>query len=253
MTTSLRRPTGASQLAAWCEKMEHLHPDEVMGRQIMSEDLGTRVGTILNGIASGLIPMALFTPIYAIWSIFAWPVFGTVFFALAVAWSIYLAVSAGRLLRQSRSLPRETNADDARITKGMAIVSSIQGGLILTSGVTLALLGLWTWILPVVVLVVALHFFPMPWIFRRTIDFYLGTAMLIVAAVGLYLSTQGTVSWQTVWGVSGLGAAIVTSTYGLWMRLTASHVLRDFKALPVPISSEEEHSSPRAMPVESDI
>lgn len=197
----------------------------------MSNQLQTRIGTILNGTASGLIPMAIFTPVYAIWPIFAWPAPGIVFFLLAAAWSAYLAVSAARLLRLGRELPHETSADDARIAKGMAIVSSIQGGLILTSAVILALLGQWTWILPVVVLVVALHFFPMPWIFRRTIDYYLGTAMLIVAVIGLYLSAQSTVSWQITWAVVGIGAALVTSTYGLWIRLTAKRVLSDYEAL----------------------
>lgn len=198
----------------------------------MSDDLSKRVGTILNGTASGLIPMAIFTPVYAIWPVFAWPITGSVFFILALAWSIYLAMSAVRLLRYSRTLPRETNEDDARISKGMTVVSSIQGGLIVTSIVVLALLGLWAWILPAVVLVVALHFFPMPWIFHRTIDFYLGTAMLIVAVVGLYLSAQDTVTWQTTWAVVGIGAALVTSTYGLWIRLTARRVLREYDALP---------------------
>lgn len=197
----------------------------------VSDELATRIGTIVNGTASGLIPMAIFTPVYAIWPIFAWPFPGTVFFLLAAAWSIYLAVSAARLLRLSRDLPHETNVDDARITKWMTIVSSIQGGLILTSAIVLALTGLWTWILPIVVLVVALHFFPMPWIFRRTIDYYLGTAMLIVAVLGLYLSAQDAASWQITWTVVGIGAALVTSTYGLWIRLTARRVLNEHAAL----------------------
>lgn len=175
--------------------------------------------------------MAIFTPAYAIWPVFAWPAPGIVFFLLAAAWSAYLAVSAARLLRLARELPHETNADDARIAKGMAIVSSIQGGLILASAVVLALLGRWTWILPVVALIVALHFFPMPWIFRRTIDYYLGTAMLVVAAIGLFLSAQGAVVWQTTWAVIGIGAALVTSAYGLWIRRTAKRVLADYAAL----------------------
>ncbi len=77
----------------------------------------------------------------------------------------------------------------------MAIVSSIRGGLILASAVILALVGHRMWILPVVVLIVALHFFPMPWILRRTIDYYLGTGMLIAAATGLFLSAEATLSW----------------------------------------------------------
>ena len=115
--------------------------------------------------------------------------------------------------------------------------SHIQGGLILTSAVTLALIGHWTWILPVVVLIVALHFYPMTWIFRRTIDYYLGTAMLIVALIGLYLSAQDAVPWQTTWGITGIGATLVTSAYGLWIRLTARRVLTDYEALRRSIAS----------------
>lgn len=198
----------------------------------MTDELDSRVGTILNAIGSGLISMATFTPVYAIWPVFAWTIPGVVFFVLAAAWSAYLAVSGVRLMRLGRELPHETNADDARIAKGMAIAGGIQGGLILTSAVGLILLGPWTWILPVVVLVVALHFYAMPWIFRRTIDYYLGTAMLIVAAIGLYLAGQDTIPWQTTWAITGIGAALVTSAYGLWMGLTARRVLDEYRALP---------------------
>jgi len=197
----------------------------------VSDELETRVGTILGGTASGLIPMAIFTPFYAIWPAFTWLVPGVVFFVLAAAWSAYLAVSAARLLRLGRELPNETNAFDGRITKGMTVVSSIQGGLILTSVVVLGLLGLWVWVLPVVVLIVALHFFPMPAIFGRTIDYYLGAAMLAVAVTGLVFVSQGTVPWQVSWGVVGIGAALVTSGYGLWMRLTARRVLARYTAI----------------------
>lgn len=36
------------------------------------DDFNARVGPIVRGIASGLIPMAVFTPVYAIWPVFAW-------------------------------------------------------------------------------------------------------------------------------------------------------------------------------------
>ena len=196
----------------------------------MSNDLSTRVGTVLNGTASGLVPMAVFTPVYAVWAVIAWPIPGGIFFAIALAWAATLAVQAGRIFTLARTRPRETNALDARITKGMTVVSSIQGGLIVVSVAVLALTGLWEWILPAVVLVVALHFFPMPAIFGRTIDYYLGTAMLIVAGVGLYLSAVGDLSWQTIWGITGVGAAFVTSTYGLWMLLTARRVRANYAA-----------------------
>lgn len=197
----------------------------------MHEEIETRVGTILTGTASGLVPMAIFTPVYAIWPVLAWGVPGLVFFVAAVAWSVHLARSAARLVRLGRELPHATGAVDARITRGMTIVGSIQGGLILTSVVVLGLLGRWEWVLPAVVLVVALHFYPMPAIFGRTIDYYLGTAMLVVAGIGLYLASLPNVPWQTTWGVVGIGAALVTSGYGLWMQLTARRVLTEYQEI----------------------
>lgn len=194
------------------------------------DDLRSRVGTVLNGTASGIIPMAIFTPIYAIWPAFAWPIPGGAFLAAALAWSAYLAVTASRILRLSRTLPRETNDDDARITKGMTIVSSIQGVLILTSVITLALLGLLEWILPVVALVVALHFFPMPAIFGRTIDYYLGTVMLAFAVLGLILATQAA-DWQVVWAITGAGGAVVTSSYGLYIVRAARQTLTAYEKM----------------------
>lgn len=196
----------------------------------MSTQLATRVGTILGGVASGLIPMGIFTPVYAIWPVLAWPIWGSVFFALAVGWSAYLVVMAVQLIRLSRELPHETNADDARISKAMAIIGGIQGGLILLSAGVSAMLGAWTLILPFLALVVGLHFFALPWVFGRTIDYYLGVAMLLVAGIGFYLSSQGE-PWLITWGVIGAGGALVTSCYGLWMVLTARQTLRDHEAI----------------------
>jgi hypothetical protein len=202
------------------------------------DDLSARIGTILGGIASGLIPMAIFTPVYAIWAIFAWPTPGIIFFAAAVGWSAYLLVKAIRLISFARPLPHETNAFDARISRGMAIVSSIQGGLILASTILFIVLGVYIWILPTVALIVAVHFFPMPAIFGRTIDYYLGTAMLIVAAIGLFLAAHPDVNWTVTWGVTGIGAALVTSAYGLYIARTANTMLRTYESLPKPSTSD---------------
>lgn len=198
----------------------------------MAEQLETRIGTILIGIASGLVAMSIVTPFYAIWAGFAWPVVGGLFFVAAGAFSFQMARLAARLRRLGRSLPHELNAADQRISKLQAIVGGIQGGLILLSSLALALLGYWTWILPVVALVVGLHFFAMPWIFDRTIDYYLGSAMVLVAGLGCYLAARPDVSWQLTWGLVGIGGALVTSSYGLWMGRTARQTLRDYERLP---------------------
>lgn len=194
------------------------------------DDLRSRVGTILNGTASGMIPMAIFTPFYAFWGLLAWPLPGGMLLALALAWSGYLAVTARTLLRLGRKLPHETNQFDARLTRGMTIISSIQGGAILLALITLTLTDLWVWILPVVTLIVALHFYPMPALFERSIDYYLGTAMLIMALIGMVLTAQS-VDWKLVWAITGTGAALVTFSYAVYMLRAARRTLHDYEAL----------------------
>ena len=151
-------------------------------------------------------------------------------FALALAWSIFLALTARTLFRLGEELPHEKNAADARITKWMGIVSGIQGVAILGSIVVLALIGQWVWIMPVVALIVGLHFLPMPAIFGRRIGYFLGAAMLVVAIIGMVLTVQQ-LPWQQVWALTGFDAAAVTSAYGLYMVLTALSVRRAYAAL----------------------
>ncbi|WP_104091913.1 hypothetical protein [Arthrobacter sp. GMC3] len=173
-------------------------------------------GTVLRGIASGLFPMAGFTPVYALWAIFAWPLPGSVFFAAALTWSMYLLATAVRLISVSTAMPRDKTAFDARIDKGISILSGVQGGLIVTAIVLLSVFSLAQWIMPIVAGIVALHFFFMPLLFGRTIDYYLGSVMLAFAIVGLLLTSAQT-EWTTVWGVVGVGSACVTSAFGYYM------------------------------------
>lgn len=187
---------------------------------------------MLKGVASGLIPMAIFIPFYAVWPLFVSLPPGLLVLLGAAAWATTLAISAAKLLRLARELPQATNADDDRIAKGMAIVGGVQGGLILISLVTLIALGRWPWILPATAVIVALHFFALPWIFRRTIDYYLGAAMLIVALAGLYLAVRDEVGWQYSWAAVGIGATLVLSGYGWWMRNTARRLLAEYRSTP---------------------
>lgn len=194
------------------------------------QDLRSRAGTVLKATASGMLPTAIFTPFYAIWSVFAWPVPGTIAFVLALVWSIYLAVTGRRFSRLSAELPDERDAHDERIMRGMTIVSSAQGGLVLLAVVVLGLLGQFVWTLPVVALIAALHFFPMPALLGRTVDYYLGTGMAIAALTGLTLAGMGA-TLQLVWAVTGLGGALVTSLHGLYLVRAARRTLAQFTEL----------------------
>jgi len=153
-----------------------------------------------------------------------------VIFGAVLAGSLYLGLTARRLFRTSAELPDERNEHDARLTRGMTVLSSVQGVLILVSAAVLWLLGLWMWILPVVALIVALHFFPMPALFGRTVDYYLGTLMAIASLTGFTLAGMGR-PWQEACAVTGIGGAAVTSLYGLYMVRTARKTLAQYETL----------------------
>ncbi|GAA4380022.1 hypothetical protein GCM10023166_33770 [Paeniglutamicibacter cryotolerans] len=151
---------------------------------------------------------------------------GSVFFAAALAWLIYLLATAMRLISVSTAMPRVKAAFDARIDKGMSILSSVQGGLIVTAIVLPSVFGLAQWILPIVARIVALHFSFMPWLFGRTIDYYLGSVMLAIAVASLLLTSAQT-EWTTIWGVVGVGSACITSAFGYYMVTAARLTLTD--------------------------
>lgn len=184
---------------------------------------------MLNGTASGMIPMAIFTPVYAVWTMFAWPVLGTIFFIVALAFSIILFVTAIRMLRLSRNMPDQRNADDARIAKVMPLISNIMGFGILLAIILLSVLDLSIWILPTVATLVALHFYPMAGLFHRTIDYYLGTLMLLAALVGFVLAAMD-FEWQIVWATTGVIGAVVTCSYGLNALVAARQILVAYRA-----------------------
>ena len=81
-----------------------------------------------------------------------------------------------------------------------------------------------------VALIVALHFFPMPAIFGRTIDYYLGSVMLVAAIAGLVLAAQAA-DWQVVWAVTGAGGAMVTSAYGGYLVWYARRILSGYESV----------------------
>lgn len=192
------------------------------------QDVTTRAGTMLQGTASGMIPMAIFTPVYSIWAAIAWPLFGSIFFIITLAISVYFIVSAVRSFKLSRQLPDSRNADDLRISKVMPVLSNIMGVGILVTVLVLVVINAYQWIVPSVMIIVALHFFPMARLFRRTIDYTLGALMLAGAALGFFLLTQD-IAWQAAWGSAGVIGAVVTISYGFNAIMSAGQVLSDYR------------------------
>jgi hypothetical protein len=71
--------------------------------------------------------------------------------------------------------------------------------------------------IPVIALVVGLHFYPMAKIFKRTIDYYLATWSTIIAVLAIVFTLNKTMTESAVFAFTGIGLAMATTCYGFYM------------------------------------
>ena len=72
-------------------------------------------------------------------------------------------------------------------------------------------------IIPAIALVIGLHFYPLGWVFNRTIDFYLATWSTMIAVLAIVFTVNKTLSQNDVSAFTGTGLAIAASCYGIFM------------------------------------
>jgi hypothetical protein len=80
--------------------------------------------------------------------------------------------------------------------------------------------------IPVIALVVGLHFYPLAKVFRRKIDYYLATWTTLVAIAGIGLSLNKTLTEHGAFAFVGIGTAIATSCYGIYMLYCSIKLIR---------------------------
>jgi hypothetical protein len=185
----------------------------------------------VKGIATGLLMMALFT---MIWSGIAYGgLHGTAYalflliFPLA---AIFFIVKGIALFRVAKNFPKLTSeadiAEEKRIGKWFGIVFGAEGlGIFIAINIVVNL-GYPELSIPVIALVVGLHFYPLGKIFKRTIDYYLATWSTIIAISGIVFSLKKIMSFNYILAFLGIGLAIATSCYGLYMATRATKLLR---------------------------
>lgn len=71
--------------------------------------------------------------------------------------------------------------------------------------------------IPLMALVVGLHFYPLAWVFKRNIDYFLATWSTIIAGSAIYFSLHHTFSQAGILAMVGTGLAIATISYGIYM------------------------------------
>jgi hypothetical protein len=140
--------------------------------------------------------------------------------------SIFFIIKGVALFKVAKSFPKSESetgvAEGKRIGKWFGIVfgAEILG---ISIGINVVVnLGYPELTIPVMALVVGLHFYPMAKIFKRTIDYYLATWCTLIAACGIIFTLKKLMPANYILAYLGVGLAIATSCYGLYMAKKAT-------------------------------
>ncbi|MFC2552008.1 MAG: hypothetical protein ACFNUR_01845 [Candidatus Saccharibacteria bacterium] len=174
------------------------------------------------------ILMAVFMLIYAVWFGLAWGLIGWAVFALLVVyagWLIFHGVSAVHAVAQ---LPQpEPTPEVNRIGKQMQILSALTYIPLWIVIILLAVFSLQRYIMPALTLIIGMHFVPQAKIFHRTIDYCLAPLAIVATLAAFYIALTTNASWQMVYAVSGIGGALATAGYGLYMVMILRRLIRE--------------------------
>jgi len=73
--------------------------------------------------------------------------------------------------------------------------------------------------IPVMALVVGLHFFPLAKVFKRSIDYYLASWSTIIAILAIAFVLNRIMTENAAMAFTGIGIAIATTCYGIFMMI----------------------------------
>ena len=176
----------------------------------------------ITSIATGLLMMAFFTTMWA--GIAGSGLSGSIkyveigFFAVLI---IGFIVSAVYFFMVSKHFPKlNDEADKARGKKEGMWFGIMFGaeGLFIFLGINIVInMGHAELVIPIIALVVGLHFYPMAKIFKRTIDYYIATWSTLIALCSIWLILHNTYPTNNIIVFLGIGMAVSTSCYGLYM------------------------------------
>jgi hypothetical protein len=188
----------------------------------------------VKGIATGLIMMACFTLMWA--GIAFGGLNGSIYWPGLLVFPVFSAIfiiNAVKLFRIAKYFPKLTSeADIAREKKTGKWFGIIFGaeGLGIFIGINIVInLGHPDLVIPVLALVVGLHFYPMAKIFRRTVDYYIATWSTTIAVLAIVFVLNKTMTQTAAMVFVGIGIGIATSSYGFYMVLSGRHATKQLE------------------------
>ncbi|MGY4538449.1 hypothetical protein ACVW0P_002869 [Mucilaginibacter sp. UYNi724] len=181
----------------------------------------------VKGTAIGLFMMAFFTMVWA--GIAYGGLHGDVYALLLFVFpllSVFFVIKGIALFKIAKNFPDSASeadkAEQKRIGKwfGMTFGAEALGIFI---GIKIAVnLGYPELTIPVMALVAGLHFYPMAKIFKRTVDYYLATWSTLFALCSIVFTLKKLMPANYILVFLGVGLAITTSCYGLYMTKQAT-------------------------------
>lgn len=177
----------------------------------------------VRSIATGLLMMAFFTTMWAgiAYGSLNGSNIGLIIFPLLclafISYAIYLFMISKRFPKLETD---EDRAEGKRSGMWFGIIFGAEGLLIFIAINIVTNIGHADLTIPVIALVVGLHFYPMAKIFKRTIDYYLATWSTIIAITGILVILKKSYPVANVDAFVGIGLAVATSCYGLYMMYT---------------------------------
>jgi hypothetical protein len=185
----------------------------------------------LRGVATGLLMMTFFTGIWA--GIAYGGLFMSTFrfvLILFLVFMILFLVNGVRFFRIAKKFPGAVSHEDAtekkRMGKWFGIIFGAEGLAIFLAVNIVIKLGHPDLIIPAIALVVALHFYPMAKIFKRKIDYWLATWATLIAICGFILTLNKTIPSDSVQSFVGIGIALATSSYGIYMIMEGKRFIK---------------------------
>ncbi|MDR1542259.1 MAG: hypothetical protein LBU32_30635 [Clostridiales bacterium] len=138
-------------------------------------------------------------------------------FALFAIYSAWLAFMGVKLKRAVAALPDEPKQEhDARTEKRWSLIFTIQGIAIGGSCALLGVFSLYNYIIPVIVLIIGLHYFPLGLLYHTPIHFIVGVPVVLLPIFLTIFFPPSDFS-SVAGGFSSLAGACSTTVLGAYM------------------------------------
>lgn len=174
-------------------------------------------GAAARDLAPFPLVMGGYSVFYAVWWPFAWGWAGAAAFLAVVIPAGLLVVRGVSQVRHAGLFPNDPTTEIERERKAMTVLNSVAHPVHLFPSILLLVFGQGRWVLPLMVFVIGAHFLPMARILDRKIDYLLGPITIIAAVVAGILALDEQVSWLVVFAVAGIGGAVSTLCYALYL------------------------------------